>query len=225
MPPSACTVPQCNEAGRDQLHSLPSSRQLLRGRTCNPPSGWRAAKPCRCTQWWSVPDLPGGNPQLTGQSASSIWLTLKRLRLEEIHNVRGMALKCIATALSAIPNSTSVSSCRCRTGLSCELDAREGRMSVQSQLHPGAQLQRHLSCSAAALVSVVRQLDLVDRPELPKTSQMQMLLTIAARSGREQGVDSHMPDIAGTVAAALHNTAHLILAHSTATGEHLSTVR
>ena len=98
----------------------------------------------------------------------------------------------------------------------CDVDALQGSVTVQSQLHTEAQPQRHLSC-AASLVSVPG--DMSSRPVLPKSSQLRAPLAVQTLIDGQHSTDSRVAQAEHAAATAAHNTAHLTLAASTASGE------
>ena len=96
----------------------------------------------------------------------------------------------------------------------CELDALQGGVTIHSQLHAAVHQQRHLSCSAALLVSVTG--DVASR--LQQSSQSRAVPAVRALMANERDVDSQ-PGQGSGAATAAHNTAHLAVAASTASGE------
>ena len=87
---------------------------------------------------------------------------------------------------------------------------------MQSQLHAGAQPQRHLSCGVAALVPMPG--DLTNR-QGPDSQQLRALQVVTALLRSVRNEDSHQTECARTPAAAAHNTAQLAVAASIASGE------
>jgi len=99
----------------------------------------------------------------------------------------------------------------------CYVDALQGSVTVQSQLHTEAQPQRHLSCGAASLVSVSG--DAISC--LPQSRQSRALLAVRTLMASGHKTDGQSAGQGRAANAAAHNTAHLTVASSAASGDDL----